>query len=250
MIEILFTNIGLTRILEFVAALAVTFSYILIKESKTRTFKFLLFFLWVTVLIEFIGSYARLVEPYCFEDITFFKEHPQFTKNYWIFNIYLALTYTFYAWYFLKHLISKNNKKIILYAIFIFNIITIADFMFGGVFFIGYSQLMNLFGLIFIMIVLSMYYYEILKSDRILNITHTLPFYISIGVLLYFISVTPLMLSSQYIKPEEIVFTTYYRLILNYANYFLYGIIIFGIVKCYWFNKSQNTKFSSSPTLL
>lgn len=250
MIEILLSNIGITRILEFVAAIAATLSYIFIQESKTKKFRFLLFFLWFTVIIEFIGSYTRLVEPYCFEDITFFKEYNQFIKNYWIFNIYLALTYTFYAIYFYKHLISKKYKNIIKYAIIIFNLITALDFIFGEIYFTEYSQVMNLSGLTLIIMILCMYYYEILTSDRILNISYKLPFYISVGVLLYFISVTPLMLSSQYINKEEIVFTKYYRLILSYANYFLYGIIIFGIVKCYWFKKSQNTKFSSSSTLL
>lgn len=249
MVEILLSNIGLTRILEFVAAIVVTFSFFLFKESRTKAFNFLLLFLWLTVLIEFIGSYTRLVVPYCFEDISFFKEHSQFLKNYWIFNIYLALAYTFYTWFFYKQLISTKNKTIIKCAIAIFNIITIIDFLNGDIFFIGYSQLMNLFGLILIVLVLSMYYHELLSSDRILSINNSLPFYISIGVLLFFITVTPLYLSSQYIKAEEIVFTKYYRLILSYANYFLYGIIIFGVVRCYWFNKSQNTKFSLSPTL-
>ncbi len=249
MIEILFTNIGLPRILEFVAALAATFSYIFIKETKTITFKYLLIFLWLTVFVEFIGSYTKLFDPYCFEDIEFFKKHPLLEKNYWLFNIYLFFSYTFYSWYILNHIEIKINKKIITYLIIIFNSISIINFIITDVILIKYSQLMILTGLILVMIVLCIYYYEILKSNRILSINHSLPFYISVGVLVFYISVTPLMLSSQYIKPEEIVFTTYYKLILNYANYFLYGIIIFGIVKCYWFNKSQSMKFSSSPTL-
>ncbi|WP_299685462.1 hypothetical protein [uncultured Dokdonia sp.] len=250
MIEILLTNIGLPRILEFVAALAATFSYIFIKESKSKTFKYLLIFLWTTVIFEFIGSYARLVEPYCFEDIEFFKKYPLLIKNYWVFNIYSIIAYNFYAWYLLEQVEIKRHRLVSLYMIIVFNLLTVLNFLLTDIFFKGYSQLTILIGLILIVIVLCTYYYEILKSDRILNISYKLPFYISVGVLLYFISVTPLMLSSQYINKEEIVFTTYYRLILSYANYFLYGIIIFGIVKCYWFNKSQNKKFSLSPTLL
>lgn len=249
MVETLLSSIGLPRILEFVAAVVATFSYFQIKNSKTKTFKYLLFFLWTTVIIEFIGSYTSLFEPYCFEDLEFFKKYPFLEKNYWLFNIYLFIAYTFYAWYILKHLETKNNKIVSIYVIIIFSLISIIDFIFGDIFFKEYSQFMILFGLILIVVVLCMYYYEVLKSDRILSISNSLPFYVSIGVLIFYISVTPLMLSSQYIKSEEIVFTTYYKLILNYSNYFLYGIIIFGIVKCYWFNKSQSTKFSSSPTL-
>ena len=250
MIEILLSNIGLPRILEFVAALAATFSYRFIPKSKTKTFKYLLIFLWTTVAIEFIGSYARLVEPYCFEDFSFFKEYPKLLKNYWIFNIFSLVSYIFYIWFFSKQLTHKKNIKISIYTIISFLILSITNFMFSDIFFTGYSQFMNLIGLILIVVILSIYYYEILTSDRVLNISYSLPFYISIGVLLFYVSVTPLFLSSQYIKPEEIVFLEYYKLILNYANYFLYGIIIFGIVRCYWFKKSQNTKFSSSPTLL
>jgi len=236
-------------LLEFVAALAATFSYIKIKELKTETFKFLCIYLWIVVSIEVLGSYSYLICPYKFDELPFFVNHLEWIKNYWIFNISQALGYIFYTWYFSKQFTSRKNKDFIKYAIIIFNVITIADFIFGGIFFIGYSQLMNLSGLILIVTALSMYYYEIIKSDRILNITYTLPFYISVGVLLYFVSITPLFLSSQYIKKEEIVFLKYYRLILSYANYFLYGIIIFGIVKCYWFKKLQSKKLSLSSTL-
>ncbi len=249
MIEILFSNIGLPRILEFVAALAATFSYAFLKSSRTKNFKYLQIFLWITVMVEFIGSYARLAEPYCFEDVEFFKKYPQLTKNYWIFNIYSIVAYSFYAWYLLRQVKVRSYKLSSFYLIVIFNLCTIVNFLFTDIFFKGYSQFTILIGLILIVIVLSIYYYDILNSDKILQISNSLPFYVSIGVLIFYISVTPLMLSSQYIKPEEIVFTTYYKLILNYSNYFLYGIIIFGIVKCYWFKKSQSTKFSSSPTL-
>ncbi len=249
MIKTLLDIINFSLILEFVAAVVATFSYIKIKKLKTQTFKFLSIYLWIVISVEVLGSYTFLICPYKFDELPFFINNPQFNKNYWLFNIYTALAYMFYTWYFFKQLISSKKKSIVIYSMITFNIITIFDFIFGEIFFIGYSQLMNLFGLILIVMVLCMYYYEILTSDRILEITHKLPFYISVGVLLYFISITPLFLSSQYIKSEEIVFTKYYRLILSYANYFLYGIIIFGIVKCYWFKKSQSTKFSSSPTL-
>lgn len=246
-----FDNIlSIPILLEFVAALVATISYLKTKGLKTKTFKTLCVYLWVIITIEIIGSYTFLICPYKLDELPFFINYLELSKNYWMFNVSLAFGYIFYTWYFFKHLISKIYKNIIKYAIVTFTIITITDFIFGGIFFIGYSQFMNLSGLILIVMVLIMYYYEILKSDRILNITHKLPFYISIGVLLYYLSVTPLFLSSEYIQKEEIVFITYYRLILSYANYFLYGIIIFGIVKCYWFNKSQSKKFSSSPTLL
>ncbi len=242
----------LTKLLEIVAALAVTITYFnlnKLNKEKNLLLKLLVIYLWGIVFIEIFGGYTFFIKPYHLEEIAFFKSYPEFEKNYWLFNSYSLIAYIFYTWYFLKQLTFKKNLNIIRYATLLFFVLSIINFMTTDIFFTGYSKFMNLIGLILIVVTLFMYYYEILNSDRILSISNSLPFYLSIGVLIFYISVTPLFLSSQYIKTEEIVFTKYYALILSYANYFLYGMIIFGIVRCYWFNKSQNTKFSSSPTL-
>lgn len=247
--ELLHRLISIPILFEVVAALAATTLYINHRKIRTKALKFLSIYLWIVIFVEFFGSYAFFVCLYKLDENSFFVNYQGLTKNYWMFNIYLASAYTFYAWYFVKQLVSEKKKIIAKYAIIIFNMIVIADFIFSDIFFEEYSQLMNLLGLILIVLVLSMYYYELLNSDRILSISNALPFYISIGVLIFYVSVTPLMLSSQFFISEETVFVEYYGMILSYANYFLYGMIIFGIVKCYWFNKSQNTKLSSSPTL-
>lgn len=232
------------------AAIVATIYYFQKKEPNNKTLKYLYLFLWLTVITEILGSYTSIICYYKMDESLFLINDSKWLKNYWIFNVYTVISFTFYTWFFKRQLTSRKNKIILNYVIIFFIVLTTSDLVFGNILFVGYSQIMNLIGLILIVTVLSMYYYEILISDRILNISNSLPFIISVGVLIFQISSTPLFLSSQYIKADEIVFITYYRLILSYANYFLYGIIIFGIVKCYWFNKSQSKKFSSSPTLL
>lgn len=249
MLEVLFSSLNATRILEIMAAIAAIISYIFYKNHRTNDFKFLLIYLWFVVLVEFLGSYAHLICPFKLDETTFLIQNPQFLYNYWIFNVYLVIAYIFYAWYFLLQIKNEKYYRIGLLSILIFTIVSIIHLITSDTFFDNYSQLVNFMGLVLLILLLTLYYYNILKSDKILNISSSLPFYVSIGVLIFYLCVIPLLLSSKFLVAEEIIFVKYYGLILAYSNYVLYGMFIFGFLRCYWFNKSLNTKSSLSSTL-
>ncbi|MEP0262292.1 hypothetical protein [Dokdonia sp.] len=236
---------------EIVAALAATITYKFFKDEKNISFKFLCFYLWLVAFIDVMGAYPYVIYYYNYDELAFFIDidNKKWLKNYWIFNILIAIAYIFYSWYFREQLYLKKHKKILKYSIYIYTIFCVLYSLYTPLFFDTFLKLNNLFGLLLLTLSIAFYYYELLRSDKILSIGYSLPFYISIATLLWYISVTPLVLSSEFLVSIELVFLEYYRLILNYANYFLYGIITFGIIRCYWLNKSQNTKSFSSSTL-
>lgn len=248
--ELINTILSIPILLEIVAALAATITYKFYKKNANVGFKVLCIYLWFVVFVDVIGAYTYVICYYKYDELPFFINNIQWVRNYWLFNILIVVAYIFYSWYFREQLYLNKHKQILKYGILSYLIFCLCYCLYTPIFFETFLKLNNLLGLLLLTLSISLYYYELLRSEKILSIGYSLPFYISIATLLWYISVTPLVLSSEFLVSVELIFLKYYRLILNYANYFLYGIIIFGIVRCYWFNKSQNTKFSSSSTLL
>ncbi len=236
--------------LELVAALVATITFI--KYRKTINFEasdYLLRFLWIGVFCEFIGHYPRYIDHIGIDKSDFFINNQKLLKNYWIFNIYSIVIYSIIVIYFKKQLKNKIFKKILTYSVYIFLITTIINISVTDIFFKAFSQYTDFTGLLIIICAISFYYYELLNSNDILKVNSSLPFYISFTLLLYYLSMTPIFLSSVFYTKEEVVFIKYYKSILSFGNYFLYGMFIFAFLRCYWFNKSPNTKSSLSSTL-
>lgn len=74
------------------------------------------------------------------------------------------------------------------------------------------------------------YYYEMLKSDKILNFYKNLAFYVSVGVLIRYLVVTPIFIYSKYYTNASPDFVEMYGLIIIVSNVFMYGMFITGFI--------------------
>lgn len=244
-----FSNYPIPLMIEIVAAAVATITFIIFRKKQIQDLIYITIYLWIVVFVENLGIYSTYICDQGYDEHSFFINNPYLVHNYWLFNIYSIVTYSLFVIFFFKQFASIRLLKKVKTVLFFFLVFSMIYMLWTGIFIRGYSKFIELLGLVLFSISIGYYYFKLLTSNDILSIGRSFPFFISIATLLFFLTMTPLFISSEFIKLSETVFTEYYRIISTYANYFLYGIIIFGIVRCYWFNKSQNTKFSSSPTL-
>jgi hypothetical protein len=217
------------NILELIAAIAGT--YFIKKVPFLKSTKYLVVFLWFTLIVEVIGAYPAIAH---FSDYKYFSfvEGTLFERNYWIYNIYVILSYVFYIYYFRFYIRQRIWKLLLNYFAYIFIIATIVNLFLSDVFFEGISQFTALSGTLLIFLTVVIFYFELLRSDVLLNLKRFLPLYISIGILIYHLCVTPIDIFSEHFTSENPFYNQLSVKINLYANIFLYSIYILGFIIC------------------
>lgn len=222
-------------ILELGAAVAGT---IYLKHTNTQTpySKIFVFYLWLVVIVEIIGIYPAVNY---FTNFSFIPvvEGTVFERNFWLYNSYNIVKFVVLFLFFKAQLRNKINIKIFNWIVPGFVIIAILNLIFSDVFFTRSSAFTYITGSLILMILIFVYYIELLKSDRILFFYKTLAFYISVGLLLWHVAVTPLFIYNKYFSMTSPEFVQLHSTILKFSNYFLYGIYIIAFIICLPKNK-------------
>lgn len=216
----------LINFFELVAFLVGIYYY---RKNKSQPTFYLVWFLGITVFSELFSWYAYFVKT---GFLHFLKDTP-FETNYWWANIYSLLSYLFYINYFKWYLSSKKSISILNIASIVFLVVSLFEIIFSSGFFTRFMSISNILGTLFVFLSISVYYLELLKSDQILQVQRTLPFYVSIGALIFHLSSTPLFIySSYYSNSIDPGFVRLYRLIIFGINFLLYSIYIAGFLIC------------------
>jgi len=117
-----------------------------------------------------------------------------------IYNSWNVVNYLFYTYFFLGKIENKTK------SLFIkgFAAIFIVLFLVNALFFQNYLNHIFknniILGKVFMIVVIMIYFTELLKSDLILNIKESLFFWISIGVFIYSIGFIPVFVIAEYIS--------------------------------------------------
>ncbi len=204
--------------------------YFLLHNPKDKTTRFFVAFLALILLVDILGYIPRLINYN--ESFYFLKE--TFLKNdYWTYNPFIITGFSMYAWYFRLDLKSKLRKRIIVIAIILLNIVGYTDLLYNQIFFTAHSKLIFLMGFLMIVMSISFYYYELLKSDRILMINKSVKMYVSIGYLFYNLICMPVWIYSDkyynYLNPN---FAALYSFTISLAHILLYSTYIFAFIYC------------------
>jgi hypothetical protein len=211
-------------------ALAFIFSVNFHLKSRSKSSFYLSVFLGFIVIIEIIGSYTVFIEHI---DGLQRIRGTVWEKNYWLYNIQLIISALFYITYFKFHLTSKIFKVVLNILLIVFLVGSILYLIFSGTYFTSFSPFTLIMGTLLIIISISMYYLELLQSDLILNVTRSVPFYISIGALIFHLCTPPLFLYSMYFSmstnPE---FVPTYKVIIFGSNFIMYTVYILGFIIC------------------
>ena len=222
-------------LLELGAAVAGT---IYLRYTKTRTpySKIFVIYLWLVVVVEAIGLYPAINY---FTDFSFmpFIEGTVFERNYWLYNSYNIVKFAIFFVFFIAQLRSRINIRIFNWILLGFVITTILNLILTDVFFTRSSAFTYIAGSLILMILIFVYYMELLTSDRILVFYKSLSFYISVSLLLWHVTVTPLFIYNKYFSISSPEFVQLHSTILKFSNYFLYSMYILAFLICLRGNK-------------
>jgi hypothetical protein len=199
------------------------------KHKDRPTFYFVVF-LGVTFFAEILGMYAYLVQS---GPLAFLRNTP-FESNYWLGNLYGLVSYLFYINYFKWFLSSRKFIALLNWGSIVFLGLSFLEIIFSGDFFYRYIPISNIVGTLFVLLSIGFYYLELLKSDQILLVQKSLPFYVSVGALIFHLCTTPLFLYSFYYSNSiDPGFVSLYRQIIFGTNFVLYTIYTAGFLICF-----------------
>ncbi len=203
-------------------------------------------YLWLVVLVEIIGYYPT------FNFFTHFSYMPfvegtVFERNFWLYNSYNIVKFAIYFIFFIAQLRSKSSIQVFKLVLAGFVITAILNLIFTDVFYTRSSTYTYITGSLTLMILIFVYYMELLRSDRILFFYKSLPFYISVGLLLWNVTITPLFIYNKYFTSASPEFVSLHSTILRVSNFFLYGIYITAFIICS--SKSKSNLLPSNPSV-
>ena len=217
---------------------ALSGSYYLNKNLKVNNAnRFLVYFLWLTFFFDLIGSYAPIAYFSNYEYFSFICVTGRFEYNYWWFNIYMLISYGFFFYYFTSFLMKNKVKQRMNLLIFCYLIFGVGNLICSEIFFNGNSILSSTVGTLIVLFSIFLFFFDLLKSDKILILTKYLPIYISVGVLVNNIALTPMAIFSQYFIFNNELFINIKAAIVPIVNVIMYGLFTIGFLKC---SKNKN----------
>ena len=217
-------------LLEFLAALAGT---IYLRKGKTthQSTKYFVWFLWYTLFSELFSNYGVIASFTEFEYFSFI-EGTVFQRTKWVYNIFTLVSSVFLTVYFSMYVKSVLWKKFVKILCLLFVVSSVFHFCFTDVFFKEDSKYVNLVGTFLVFMSVVVFYFEILRTDVLLNLKRYLPVYISIGVLVFYLCMTPLSIFSEYFNKKNITFVELQSHLVLYSNLFMYSFFILGFYIC------------------
>ena len=215
----------------------ITGLYFLKKNPDTNPVnRYLVFFLWYTVFVEVFGLYAPLAYHTDYKILPFVKD-TLFANNYWWYNIYILISFSFFTYYFTSFFKQHKIVRLVILLIIVYLISSISFLICTDIYFKGYSIFSNIIGTILILLSIIYYYFNLLRTNKILSLKKTLPIYISIGVLVYNLISTPMDIFSEYFNSSNDIYVRLKSYILATINIILYASFIVGFIIC---SKDEN----------
>lgn len=226
MIEYITQNFNfITYTFELIAALVGLFCF---KKYKNYPTKYFIYFLSYIFFVEIIGAlliYTPTILPInLLRSLGF-----QITIWYNVFWFFGSIL--FILFYFHSILKLKQFKFSIRVVGFLFSIIMLGHFIiYSDVFKTSHPIRYQFLGLLATFICIAFYFIEFLKSNSILNIFRTFGFYASVGLVLWWLIITPVIFFDFYNTVSDWDFVNLKRRIFLFANIFMYTCFTVGLI--------------------
>ena len=203
----------INTVLQFVAAIVATIYF---KKYRRSSEKYFLYFLWFTFLIE---TSAAILKSSCPTTVG------------WLYNIFSFVSVLFYFYWYYEILKAKYIGVVVLILTGLFVLMTTLAYVLPEEFKNqGYAFVVGAIGLL---ILTLFHFYQLLNSNEVLIIKHKLSFWISTGLLLFYVGIIPMVLLTK-----TIVISPFSRVIILISlNIILYGCYIIGFI---WTKKKYN----------
>lgn len=177
---ILFLRDFCSLFIELVTAIIGTAYFYKYRKSILKHF---LIYLWFIVFIEYAAYIMR--------------EYFEVTNNSWWFNFFYVVNFTYLLYLYKSVVRNPIKKKTIRYAIAIY----IATFVINGFFenyLVEHQTIPFVVGSCLLILAIILYFAEILGSEKVLYAKKNLLFWISIGLLLFYVGYIPLRITINY----------------------------------------------------
>lgn len=201
--------------------------YHLSKKNESRL-RPLVYFLVITVFVEAVGSYRNFYGKLDFVDALI---GTKFENNLWLYNGYVIVSLFFFLSFYRSILSNLRNKKLLKILLLTSILVIGLDLYYSGSKYfetnLGYSFIWTTFC---VFICVALYFYEVLMSDKVLNFYNSSLFYISIGLLIWWLVLPPMIVYMPYyieINPDVVRIRT---LIFLFSNIILYSCYVIGFL--------------------
>uniref|UniRef100_UPI00366E7A70 hypothetical protein n=1 Tax=Plantactinospora endophytica TaxID=673535 RepID=UPI00366E7A70 len=179
------------------------------RKKKTLFFKILTLFLVVTFFIEFLGWYLSIIGK----------------PNFRVYHFYTVFEY--FGIFVLYRSLLKERKYLKISYVLLFTFIVLSIFTFFDRKYLHYTGIIGSFN---VGVLVFLYLRELLLSNEILNYKKLLPFWVSVGLLVFHLPAIPFFSFWNYMKNKDL-FPILYTLII-----LMNVIISFGLI---WSNKKE-----------
>ena len=220
---------------EGVIILAALVGLIFFKKFKNTPTRYFIYFLLYVVVIELLGYYPSFSKKYQWLDwLKRLTENTVFEENYLWYAIFWQLgSAIFLSFYFNRILINENYKNVIKYSLLAFLIFAIVNSCIN--YHVYYNNTITsiwLLGVCQITLCVTLYFLEILGSDRIMSFYKSVEFYVAAVFFIWFLIKTPLNFYQIYYSQADWSFVFLKRDIILFANMFMYLTFTFAFIYC------------------
>jgi hypothetical protein len=123
------------------------------------------------------------------------------------YNVYNIVFFLYLYYIFFQYIRTVQYRNWIIAGAILFVIASFLNALFDS--FIHYPQLLAYsIGACLLIVDIILYYIEILSTNKVLNIRQNLLFWISVGLLLFYVGYLPIKLTRTFFSSQENVFST------------------------------------------
>ena len=228
--EFLLENYSLiTKAVELIAAV---FGSVYLSKTKDSRYKVFVGYLWLTVVVETIGVYPRLLQNNYDYDWFVALKNSALCRNTWLYNIYTFLSIGLIGIFYSGFFSNRTSKIIVRFVVIVYSLFVLIYFTATDAFFIMSLPYDLILGTVIICTYILLYFMELIKSDSILVFYKTPLFYISISLLFWYICVTPLFIFDNYYRAVNADFVIFRYLLLLLINVITFLCVTFG----FWYS--------------
>ncbi len=204
-----------TLFLELVTAVIGSLYY---HKYKDSLLKYFIFYLWFVVFVEYLGYFHG----------KYFAQG----SNHLLYNIFYIISFGYL--FFLYGSILKKKKKIVKYSYIVY-IITFTVYGFFTDYLTEFQTIPYVVGASLLILAIIFYFTEILATEKVLHTKKNLLFWISVGLLLFYVGSIPFTITINYYAQIKegisFLFAINYCLIIILNLCYIIGFI--------WSNKKQ-----------
>ena len=205
------------------------------EKYKSYNSKIFIYYLIYVALVDFLGSYPTYVIEYeSLHGLRDYLKQTSFSRNYWWFTTFWNIGgVLFMSYYYYKILKNRSFKKIVMFVCFIFLLSSVIYISLDlDSFFNAQLKFVNIFGALVILNGISLYFIEILNSDKILIFYKSLNSIVSIAMFLWWLIITSLLFYEVYFSAFDIGYLNLRSNVYLFSNLFMYLTFAIAIIWC------------------